>query len=382
MNLYKFSSELFLALVVITVLVSSISISIPEINLLYSTSSFGQSLQQSQNELQSSSNKQVQQTIADTIDRISNSISNSSKIESNASQTQKATSLPTFQHKVSILDNIVSQKVRVGDIDIAYKQIGQGEPILLISGSGNVMDVWPAYFLEELSKDHKVIFFDNRGVGNTTSGTMPFSIEQFASDTAGFMSALKLQEIDVLGFSMGSFVAQKLALAYPEKVNRLILSGASCGGQEGIPQSPQIVKALSDFVNNQTEYVNSFLEVTFPINWIKENPNFLDAIPKSSEIVLSSTLKKQFDINENWLSKNWTGVCDQLKRLTKPTLIITGMEDKAVPANNSLVLMDKIPGSWLVQIRDAGHGLMYQFPETFTRIIETFLSTTGKNNGE
>lgn len=323
MNLYKFSSELFLALVVISVLTSSISISIPEINLLYSTSSFGQSLQQSQNELQSSSNKQVQQTIADTIDRISNSISNSSKIESNASQTQNATSLPTFQHKVSILDNIVSQKVRVGDIDIAYKQIGQGEPILLISGSGNVMDVWPAYFLEELSKDHKVIFFDNRGVGNTTSGTMPFSIEQFASDTAGFMSALKLQEIDVLGFSMGSFVAQKLALAYPEKVNRLILPGASCGGQEGIPQSPQIVKALSDFVNNQTEDVNSFLEVTFPINWIKENPNFLDAIPKSSEIVLSSTLKKQFDINENWLSKNWTGVCDQLQRLTKPTLIIT-----------------------------------------------------------
>lgn len=58
------------------------------------------------------------------------------------------------------------------------------------------------------------------------------------------------------------------------------------------------------------------------------------------------------------------------------------MEDKAVPANNSLVLMDKIPGSWLVQIRDAGHGLMYQFPETFTIIIKTFLSTTGKNNGE
>lgn len=166
------------------------------------------------------------------------------------------------------------------------------------------------------------------------------------------MSALKLQEIDVLGFSMGSFVAQKLVLTYPEKVNHLILSGASCGGQEGIPQSPQIVKTLADFVNNQTEDVNSFLEVTFPINWIKESPNFLDAIPKSSEIVLSSTLKKQFDINENWLSKNWTEVCDQLQKLTKPTLIITGTEDKAVPANNSLVLMDKIPGSWLVQIRD------------------------------
>lgn len=185
MNHSKFSSELFLTIVVIAALVSSSLISIPEINLVYSTSSFGQSLQQSQNELQSSSNKQVQQIITNTIDRINNSISNPSKIESNANHTQKTTSLPTFQHKVSILDNIALQKVRVGDIDIAYKQIGQGESILLISGSGHVMDVWPAHFLEELSKDYKVIFFDNRGLVTRLQGQSPFPLNNLLTTLKG-----------------------------------------------------------------------------------------------------------------------------------------------------------------------------------------------------
>ena len=75
------------------------------------------------------------------------------------------------------------------------------------------MDVWPSYFLQELSKNHKVVIFDNRGVGNTTAGTNPFSIVQFANDTVGLMDALKIQKADVLGFSMGSFIARAHSFA-------------------------------------------------------------------------------------------------------------------------------------------------------------------------
>ena len=70
------------------------------------------------------------------------------------------------------------------------------------------------------------------------------------------------------------------------------------------------------------------------------------------------------------------GLCNDLTNVTQPTLIITGTEDVAIPAANSLILADKIPGAWLVQIKGAGHGLMYQFPEKFTTIIETFLEET------
>ena len=137
------------------------------------------------------------------------------------------------------------------------------------------MDVWPSSMLQELSSNHTVIIFDNSGVGNTTSGTRPFSIQQFANDTVGLLDALKIQKADVLGFSMASFISQELTLMHPEKINRLILYGAACGGQEGIPQSPQVVKALSDFVNNRTQDIETFLSVTFPPEWIKANPTFI-----------------------------------------------------------------------------------------------------------
>jgi len=371
------SSPFLYKLIIIANLIPSLLALTLEASLIYEITSFGQTIQQNQHDLQSSINNEAQQqTITDTFSNINNINLNLDSTTNNNSKFQNTASLSAFQQKGSVIDNVPLQKVRVGDIDIAYRQIGQGPPILLISGSGNVMDVWPTHFLQELSRDHKVIIFDNRGVGNTTAGLKPFSIKQFATDTAGFVSALNLQKTDVLGFSMGSFVAQQFALTYPEKVNRLILYGASCGGQQSTPQSPQVVKALSDFVNNQTEDETSFLEVTFPIKWIRENPNFLDAIPKTSEIILSTTIKKQFEINENWLSRNWTGVCDQLKKMTKPTLVMTGTEDQAVPAVNSLILADKIPGASLVQVRDAGHGLMYQYPETFTKVVSTFLNVT------
>ena len=306
--------------------------------------------------------------------QISNSIAASIQVES---ISNNESTLPDINSKFVSVEKVNPKKVIVGDIEIAYKTFGRGEPILLISGSGNVMDVWPSHFLNELAKGHKVTIFDNRGVGNTTEGTKPFSVKQFANDTLGLMNVLGIQKADVLGFSMGSFVAQQLVITYPEKVNKLILYGSSCGGQGGIPQNPKVISVLTDFVNNRTKDASAFVEVTFPLRWIKENPNFLELIPKTSEVILSSTVKKQFEVNEDWLSTNWSGVCDLLQKVTKPSLIITGTEDEAIPSENSLILVDKIPGSWLVQIEDAGHGLMYQHPEIFTEIVETFLNVSG-----
>ena len=272
-----------------------------------------------------------------------------------------------------------AKKVKVGDINIAYKMLGKGDPILLISGSGNVMDVWPTHFLKELASNHTVIIFDNRGVGNTTAGTRLFSIGQFANDTVGLLDALDIQRTDVLGFSMASFIAQQLTLTHPERVNRLILYGASCGGQESIPQTQEVTRTISDFVNNRSQNAEGFLSVTFPPEWIRANPNYLETIPKTTEIVLFTTLVRQFNAVEDWLSRSWSGVCNQLQNIPIPTLIITGAEDVAVPAANSLILVQKIPSAWLVQIKGAGHGLMYQYPEEFAEIVKTFLSTTSNS---
>jgi predicted membrane protein len=116
------------------------------------------------------------------------------------------------------IQNIPIKKVHVGDIDIAYKTFGKGEPFLLISGAGNKMDDWEPTTLKNLSTNHTVIIFDNRGVGKTTPGTKPFSIQQYVNDTVGLLYALRIQKADVLGFSQGSFTAQELTLTHPEKV--------------------------------------------------------------------------------------------------------------------------------------------------------------------
>ena len=272
------------------------------------------------------------------------------------------------------VQNIPAKKIHVGDIDIAYKVFGKGDPILLISGSSLVMDSWDPFVLRDLSSNHTVIIFDNRGVGNTTAGTKPFSIVQFANDTAGLLDALKIQKADVLGFSMASFIAQELALLHPEKVNRLILYGSSCGGKENIPQSPEVVKILSDIVNNRLQDPEKALSVTFPLSWIKSHPYF--TFPQPKETISPSTLKQQFNIVEDWFATNWSGVCGRLSKISIPTLVITGTEDVAVPAANSLIIAAKIPGSWLVQIKGAGHGLMHQYPEKLSKVLQTFLTTT------
>jgi len=113
----------------------------------------------------------------------------------------------------------------------------------------------------------------------------------------------------------------------------------------------------------------------FPLSWIKSHANNI-SIPQSKEIVPPDTNKQQFNIVEEWFATNWSGVCNQLSKISVPTLVVTGTEDVAIPAANSLIIVQKIPGAWLVQIKGAGHGLMYQYPEKLSTVLQTFLTTT------
>jgi pimeloyl-ACP methyl ester carboxylesterase len=288
------------------------------------------------------------------------------------------------------MQDIPLEKVRVGDIDVAYKMFGQGDPILLISGLGAGMNEWPSSILEELSSsNHTIIVFDSRGVGNTTAGAKLFSIQQFANDTAGLLDGLKLQKVDVLGFSMGSFVAQQLTLTHPEEVNRLILHGATCGGKEGIPPSPEVVKLgkklTNATVNNtpvEPQELKAALSVTLGPTWMKLHPNYIETIPTTTNPrdllsdITPNAFMQQFNAVQNWYASNWSGVCSQLSNISIPTLIITGTDDISVPAANSLILAQKISGAWLVQIQGAGHALMSQYPDEFNKVLQAFLSTT------
>jgi pimeloyl-ACP methyl ester carboxylesterase len=286
------------------------------------------------------------------------------------------------------IQDIPAKKVHVDDIDIAYKIFGKGDPILLVSPAQGDMNLWDPSLLNVLSSNRTVIVFDNRGVGNTTTGNEPFSIQQFAIDTAGLLDALKIQKADVLGYSLGSLVSQQLAVTHPEKVSRLILLASSCGGKENIPPSPEIVKMVIGVINkiaNETavtpQEVKALMSAGLGSGWLKAHPNFFETIPipEAKDLFHSITPKnnlQQLKAAGDWMATNWSGVCDELTKLSIPVLIMTGTDDTNVPTPNSLIIAGKIPGAWLIQIKDAGHNLPGQYPDKINKILQTFLSTT------
>jgi pimeloyl-ACP methyl ester carboxylesterase len=287
--------------------------------------------------------------------------------------------------------NIPAKKVHVGDIDIGYKMLGKGEPILLFNGASDNMNAWDTAFLKGLSSNHTVIVFDQRGIANTTIGSKPYTYQQLANDSAGLLDALKIPKADVMGYSLGSYLAQQLTITYPDKVNSLVLVGSSCGGKDHTPKPPKFIKLQSDVVNKSLNNVSisqgemkALVSASLGEGWIRLHP---DSVNIPENITSLQQLKPglppevtnyQNNVGKHWEDNpNWSGTCDELAKLAKPTLVITGTDDNQYqPHVNSLKIVEKIPGAWLVQIKDAGHAVMDQYPEEIGKILNTFLSTT------
>jgi pimeloyl-ACP methyl ester carboxylesterase len=288
------------------------------------------------------------------------------------------------------VEDIPAKKVHVGDIDIGYKILGKGEPILLFNGASDNMDAWDPSFLRSLSSNHTVIVFDSRGIGNTTAGSKPYSMQLLANDTAGLLDALNIDKADVFGYSLGGYIAQQFTVSYPEKVNRLILAATTCGGKNGIPAPPEFIKLQSDVVNKSlnnisltAEEIKSLSSASLGSGWIRLHPESLD-IPANITTfqqlkpgLSQNAMNNQKNAAFGWAATNWSGACEELAKIAKPTLVITGTDDNLlVPHLNSFKIVEKIPGAWLVQIKDAGHAVMVQYPEEIGKIVNAFLSTT------
>ena len=273
-----------------------------------------------------------------------------------------------------------AEHVQVGDVNIAYKQFGEGKPILFISGTSQTKDVWEPTLLSELAAtNHTVIIFDNRGIGETTVGTKPFSIEQFANDTAGLLDVLQIEKADVLGASLGSFVAQELTLNYPQKVDRLVLHAGYCGGNETVYASGQALETIMtlsspQILRNMTAEQQAMIlaQIMFPPEWLEGHPEIMDIV---IQLAPSRSASPEIIQQQGLASATWKGSCDRLANITQSTLVIAGDQDLLAPAANSIMMAQRIPNSWLVMIQGTGHGMMLQVPNEFSAIIQTFLET-------
>ncbi len=265
--------------------------------------------------------------------------------------------------------------VRVNDIKIAYKQFGDSEPIehiLMIMGYGCSMQMWQPKILKALANDFRVTVFDNRGMGYSTSSDKPYSIELFASDTVELMNVLKIDKTHLIGWSMGGFIAQEIAVNHPDRVEKLILLATSCGGKDALWPGDDRWQSLVDISGTMEERVNRMFSNLFTPNWLQENQDPSALFPAVSAPVNDANILRQAQT-----LKKWQGVCSRLDKIKADTLLMTGADDEVIPPQNSFITASAIYGSSVIQFKNAAHGFFYQYPEETALCISIFIGRLG-----
>ncbi len=263
-----------------------------------------------------------------------------------------------------------TQTLDADDITVAYRSCGRGTSLVLITGFGSTLDMWDPDFLADLAGQFRVIVFDNRGMGRTTGGTEPFSIARFADDAAAFMTALGLKKAHVLGWSMGSYVAQELALRHPDRVDRLVLYATAPGGPEAVPPADDVIARLTDPSGSDRERGARLTALLFPPEWLAKNGA---AVGRAFSGVRETSSPESIGRQSEAIEK-WPGTFDRLPGIKSPTLLVTGTADVIAPIANAEKMAPRIPGGRLVPMEGGGHGLMYQFPSELACLVADFLN--------
>jgi pimeloyl-ACP methyl ester carboxylesterase len=265
--------------------------------------------------------------------------------------------------------------VQVGNISIAYREIGHGRPLVLIQGSGAAMDVWDPLMIATLAQHHRVIEFDNRGVGfSIDDPSQPMTIDRLADDTAGVIRALHLGRPDVLGWSLGGFIAEDLAVRDPQLVRRLVLVSSDPGGTHAV-QAAADVLALDARVTLGQATLDEILNLLFPPEGLNAGLAWLDRYfsqPGCCEPVAYETGLRQLEAEDGWYTRDG-GVWENLPDLRSETLVLAGLKDIDVPVQNARLLAGRIPGATLRLFAHTGHGLPLQRPIAVATAVDRFL---------
>ena len=263
-------------------------------------------------------------------------------------------------------------KVEVRDIEIAYEVHGSGEPVILVAGFTAVKESWELQ-VAELAKQFRVVTFDNRGVGETTVPSGPFTIADMAADTAGLMDALGIDSAHFFGVSMGGLIAQVLALDYPERVKRVALGCTTHGGRHAIQPEREVMEILaraSDPNIPVEESVRLRLPVILAERFIREEPERLEQFVRLSIRYWPTPEGAAGQLG----ALSVFNVKKRLGEIRCPVLAITGSEDRMMPPENSRLLAEGIPGAEHYVVQGTGHSFFLEKPDEVNRVLIDFFS--------
>lgn len=286
----------------------------------------------------------------------------------NSTQTNSRPGSP-----MSFID-ATNQSITVNGIPFAYRDTGPttGVPLVLLNHWGAVLDNFDPAIIDGLAQTRRVITTDYRGIGNS-GGTAPLTVGEMADDAIQLIQALGLETVDVLGFSLGGFVAQDIALKAPGLVRRLILTGTGPAGGIGIDKVgtvswPLILKGLLTLRDPKfylffTSSANGRRSASQYLRRLKARKNNRDKGPTPRAFL------RQLRAITAWGKQPRQA----LGRLRIPTLVVNGDNDIMVPSVNSFELARLIPNAQLVIYEDAGHGGIFQHHADFVAKAQAFL---------
>ncbi|MDX8053530.1 alpha/beta hydrolase [Lentzea sp. BCCO 10_0798] len=269
-----------------------------------------------------------------------------------------------------------TRTVDIGGTTFAYRQLGPdtGTPVIFLNHLAAVLDNWDPRVVDGIAARHRVITFDNRGVG-ASQGRTPRSVDAMARDAVAFIRALGHDRVDLLGFSLGGFVAQVIAAEEPRLVRRMILAGTGPAGGEGIDRVTRVtvldtLKAALTF-KDPKEYL-FFARTTKGRAAARQFVNRLKERTDDRDKPISVTaFRNQLKAIHGWGVQRPS----DLTAVQQPVLVANGDHDRMVPSSNSADLARRLPDARLTLYPDAGHGGIFQHHDEFVAEALEFLES-------
>jgi len=224
-----------------------------------------------------------------------------------------------------------------------------------------------------LSREYRVVAFDNRGVGRSDKPDIPYTMEMMAGDVAGLLDAIGIEAAHIYGVSMGGYIAQHFALCYPERVTSIILGCTSCGGSHHVKSPPEIRDLLHNYERIEQltpeEHAMETLEVIVSPEFIKNNQDIVDQfIRKVTEYVtpLHGLIRQEEAIRSH-------NTYARLPEIKVPTMVICGDADRMISIKNSMLLASRIPNAEFIMMDGVGHGFFIEAVDEANKAILDFL---------
>jgi pimeloyl-ACP methyl ester carboxylesterase len=263
-------------------------------------------------------------------------------------------------------------------VDYAYRDTGGGDgtpPLVLLQHFRGNLDGWDPALIDALASARRVVTFDNAGVGGST-GTTPDTIEQMARDAIAFVSAMQLSQVDLLGFSIGSFVAQQIALVRPALVRRLILASSAPQGAAGMHGwAPEVIGAIGTPKTSPEEYLGVFFTQSAASQQAgKEALGRMYARTLDRDQATAwATREAQYDAVCAWGIPDHA-LLQRLSGIDLPVFVANGDSDPMILPRYSYLLAGLIPHARVKIYPDAAHGFLFQHHAEFAANVEAFLA--------